>query len=536
MSVIIILIYIICGLYLFFNFKRDIHIFQQNSYRCSRFWHWLNNGNIMTSWRLTDVALVMLLLTPFVWFSIIAIPLVLVIKSIIIFRKKYKKPLVFTNRVWRLYICTCIIASIIYAGSIIAFYCDYFGMGPNPYYPVSWTMPPIVALLLSIFSWCIVMFADFVIKPVEKLINKRYYDDAKRILTSMPDLKIIGITGSYGKTSTKHYLQRILSEKYETLMTPGSYNTTMGVIRTVRELMKPYHEVFICEMGAKQRGDIKEICDLVNPDMGIITAVGPMHLETFKKMENVQATKFELADAVPSAGFVVVNNDFEYCAKRDVRNTRCIRYAVTNSKDAQYRVTDIEYSAQGTTFTINGSDGFSLTLNTRLIGESNLSNLMAAVIVARELDVPSECIQQAVSRIEQVEHRLSIKKTPKGITIIDDAYNSNPVGSRMAVEALGKFTNGRRIIVTPGMIELGVKQYDLNVKLGRNIAPNVDLVIIVGEYNRQAILEGIKAQNVLDDTQIIIVDSFNEAQSFLATTLKSGDTVLYENDLPDTFK
>ena len=158
-----------------------------------------------------------------------------------------------------------------------------------------------------------------------KSINNSYVNDARRIIGEMPSLKVVGITGSYGKTSTKHYLNRILSEQFNVVMTPGSFNTPMGVTRTIREMLKPYTEIFICEMGAKQRGDIKEICDIVHPQYGIITAVGEQHMESFKSIENVQRTKFELADALPADGFCVVNDDFPYVANREVDNTSCLR-------------------------------------------------------------------------------------------------------------------------------------------------------------------------------------------------------------------
>lgn len=372
-------------------------------------------------------------------------------------------------------------------------------------------------------------------KPVEASINKKYYNEAAHILNSMPDLKIIGITGSFGKTSTKHYLHRILSEHYDVLMTPGSYNTPMGVIRTIREMMQPYNQVFICEMGAKQIGDIKEICDLVHPHMGIITAVGPMHLESFKTIENVQKTKFELIDALPSDGTAIINNDFEYCANRTINNVNTIRYAVSSLENADYKAHNVQYSPLGTTFTISGPNDFKIELATQLIGECNISNLVAAVIVAIKLGVPAERIKYAVGRIEQVEHRLNLKRTAGGVNIIDDAFNSNPTGSKMAVDALSQFSTGKRIIVTPGMIELGERQYELNKELGAYIGGKVDIAIIVGSYNRDAIIEGIKSSEFNEDG-LYIVDSFNEAQSLLSQKLTSGDTVLYENDLPDTFK
>ena len=379
------------------------------------------------------------------------------------------------------------------------------------------------------------MLTVVILTPVENAINRRFYNEAASILRSMPDLKIVGITGSFGKTSTKHYLHRILSETYDVLMTPGSYNTPMGVRRTIREMMKPYNQVFICEMGAKQVGDIKEICDLVHPHMGIITAVGPMHLESFRSIENVQATKFELADALPADGLAVINNDFEYCANRKVSNVNALRYAVSNPDNADYKAVDVQYTPYGTTFRIVGPNSFSIDLKTQLIGECNISNLIAAVIIAIKLDVPADRIQYAVAQIEQVEHRLNLKRTAGGVNIIDDAFNSNPAGSRMAVDVLSHFNTGKRIIVTPGMIELGDKQYELNKALGEHIGRNLDVAIIVGEYNRQALLEGVKTGQIAEEN-ILAVDSFNEAQALLARILQSGDTVLYENDLPDTFK
>ena len=351
----------------------------------------------------------------------------------------------------------------------------------------------------------------------------------------MPDLKIIGITGSYGKTSTKHYLQRILSEQFDTLMTPGSFNTTLGVIRTVREYLKPYNEVFIVEMGAKQKGDIKEICDLVHPSIGIITAVGPQHLESFKTLENVRDTKFELADALPADGLAVLNDDFGMVANRDVTNTHVKRYAVKNTTNASFTAEDIVYSSSGTRFAVRGPEGFEMIVETKLVGECNIANLLAAIIVALELGMNTEKIRYAVSQIEQVEHRLSIKRTPGGVTILDDAFNSNPSGSAMALDVLAMMQGGRRIVVTPGMIELGESQYNLNYQVGRHIAECADLAFVVGLYNREAIVKGI-CEGGMDESKIHTFNSFAEAQTFLNGNLKSGDFVLYENDLPDTFK
>ncbi len=525
-----IIIYAICGIYMILNFKYDIQMFQQNSYRPERYWKWLKM-NFTSMWRLVDLAALFLIFSIMLISPLSAgiVAIMAIIKIWLILKKKYKKPLVFTKRVWRLYSLTAILASASYVAVAIA---SAKSGGWLNYSPNTLTLG--FLFVLTILSFVPMLVAYTMLIPVEKMIQQRYVNDAKRILKSMPDLKIIGITGSYGKTSTKHYLHRILSEKYDVLMTPGSFNTPMGVVRTIREYMKPYNEVFICEMGAKQKGDVKEICDIVHPDMGIITAVGPMHLESFKTIENVQSTKFELADALPADGVAVINNDFEMCANREVSNTGVIRYAVTNPSNADYVATNVQYTPQGTSFIVSGPDGFSLPLETRLLGECNVSDLLAAVCIALQLGVEPEKIRYAVGSIEQVEHRLSMKQTPGGVTIIDDAFNSNPAGSKMAVDVLSHFKNGKRIIVTPGMIELGDKQFELNKNLGKNIGANVDIAIIVGEYNRTPLSEGIRESGFKTDN-LYEVDTFNDAQALLSSILRKGDTVLYENDLPDTF-
>lgn len=529
----LIAIYILCGVYLLLNFKYDLQMLQQNSYRPERYWRW-QKSRLSTGWRMTDVAMIFLLLSTLLTTELVAIIVTAVCmwKTIAIFRRKSKKPLVFTKRVWRLYTVTGVLALAIYLAAIISFGggTDHVGFYRGPAVALS------MLLLETAFSWAIVMVATIILTPVEKMINNRYRNEAVRILKSMPDLKVVGITGSYGKTSTKHYLYRILSEHYETLMTPGSYNTPMGVIRTVREMMKPYTEVFICEMGAKQLGDIKEICDMVDPACGIITAVGPMHLETFKSLDNVAKTKFELADAIPSTGFVIVNNDFEAAAERPVHNCECIRYGVSNPENCDYIAINITYSHEGSRFTVcEVKTGREMDFTTRLVGECNISNLMASIIMALRLGVPEDKVRLAVSRIEQVEHRLSVKRTPGGVTIIDDAFNSNPSGSKMAMEVLGSFREGKRIVVTPGMIELGAKQDELNEELGRHIGGNVDVAIVVNDVNRESITKGILSTG-FNKKNLHQASDFADAQRILSGIVASGDTILYENDLPDSFK
>jgi len=512
-----------------FQIKRQLMMFQQNSYRPDRYALWRKEaGESTKADRLISLIFLFVCLAPMIpgIVPVCAAIAFAVWEGYKLLSAKYKKPLVFTNRALRTYILALVLEAIIVCLPL-------FVQGEG-----RWSgLPGCLALAFACYaiSDIIMLVANTLLKPVEKSISKKYYDEAASILKQMPDLKVIGVTGSYGKTSTKHYLHRILSEQFDVAMTPGNFNTTLGVVRTIRENLKPYNQVFIVEMGAKQSGDIKEICDLVHPAIGIVTAVGPMHLETFGSIENVQRTKFELVDALPADGLAVVNNDFEKIADRKVDNAECLRYTAADDKAADYRASDIKYDHNGTTFSICDKSGLVLTLSTPLVGRCNVSNLIAAVIVALKLGVPADKIRYAVSKIQQVEHRLSLKRLPSGITLIDDAYNSNPQGSAMALEVLAGFAPGKRIVITPGMIELGEKQHELNANFGELIARNADIAIVVGEYNRDAILEGINRAGMSKDS-VHEVATFAQANALMLKIAVSGDAVLIENDLPDTFK
>ena len=500
--------------FLFATMRYSVQMFQQNSYRVERYNRWLrSSGEWLSRANLVSVlGGVALTLLPH-WGVMLLFGAWMLVIAIAEFSIKYKIKLVYTMRVKRLmatrFVVTFAIVALVH---IFATRYTYLAM-----------------MLLCVDYWTIL--ANLINKPLENAITRWYYNDAKRILRSMPHLKIIGITGSFGKTSTKHFLHRILSERYNVLMTPGNFNTTLGVVRTVREHLKPHHEVFIVEMGAKQRGDIKEICDLVCPDMGIVTSVGEMHLETFGSVENVARTKFELIDALPEGGFGIVNIDSDAAHNHIKANgIKVNTYSIDNC-EADYRATEIVYSPQRTTFSVESAD-----YATHLLGRGNILNITAALAVAERMGVSVEARRRGVKQIEQVEHRLSMRSSG-GITILDDAYNSNPTGARMALEVLSGFdTAGARYVVTPGFVEMGAKQYDNNRAFGRDIAASkVDAVFVVNEVNREAITTGLEAGGY-DMARVSTVASFKEAMAELQPRLKAGDVVLYENDLPDSFK
>lgn len=494
-------------------------MFQQNSYRNERYNRWLKQSGEWHS-RANLLAVVGAVVTLFThhWSVLVLLGLWMTVIAVAEFSIEYKIKLAYTMRVKRLLLTRYLLVALAMVGA--------------SYLDDRFVIP--LLLLMTLDYW--IILANAINRPLEKAITRWYYNDAKRRLRSMPHLKIIGITGSFGKTSTKHFLYRILSERYNVLMTPGNFNTTLGVVRTVREHLKPHHEVFIVEMGAKQRGDIKEICDLVCPEMGIITSVGEMHLETFGSVENVARTKFELIDALPEGGVGVVNIDSE-AAYRHLKsnNIKALTYGIENA-EAEYRATNIAYSATETTFALSHDGRVDEGYATHILGRGNILNITAALAIAEHLGVSVDACRRAVKQIEQVEHRLSMRSSG-GITILDDAYNSNPTGARMALEVLHDFaTEGKKYVVTPGFVEMGAKQYENNRLFGSDIAhANPDGVFVVNEVNREAITTGL-SEGGYDSAKVATVASFQEAMAALQPQLKAGDVVLYENDLPDSFK
>ena len=507
---------IVAAIFFLIMAKYDIHMFQLSSYRYSRYFRWLVPGNLVSEKRTMALLMIIPALVPY-YLGIGFATGVAGVALARAWKEKFKTPLVYTMRVKRLFATNIILFAVIVTLAIL--------------FAGAWAMTVIgVTLLLSNM---LMLLANFINTPIEKAINRGYYNDAKRIIESHKDLIIIGVTGSFGKTSTKNYLAGILAEKYNVLVTPGNFNTLLGVIRTIREQLRPYHQVFIVEMGAKQKNDIKEICDLVHPTIGIVTAVGEMHLETFKNIQNIQDTKFELINSLPANGLGIINNDSEYIRSYNGITSPCkvIRYAVEGQGD--YKASNIAYNAGGVSFDIDGKEQYS----TRLLGTGNLLNILASIAVADHLGVPANKQKNAIARLQPVEHRLSMKVSG-GITVLDDAYNSNPQGARMALEVLRDFKmneGNKRIVITPGFVEMGTRQAQANKELGQRIAQCCDYAIIVNATNREAIKSGIEEQG-FPTGKYFLADSLNHAHAHLAQILKAGDVVLYENDLPDNFK
>lgn len=499
-----------------------MHMFQQNSYKPREYREWMqvhsNVGRLLGKclYAIVSVPLVIIGNT-----ATVIIACLMNLMTILVNKpRKAKKPLVYTKRVNRMLTTT----GILYAIGIICALCV-----PDYRFRVLET----VLLALFILQPFLVLLVNWLNKPVEKVVNQHFIHDAARILREMPDLKIIGVTGSYGKTSVKYFLNTLLSSQFNVLPTPGNFNTTLGVVRTIREQMKPFHEIFICEMGAREVGDIKEICDLVHPDYGIITSIGPQHLQSFHTIDNIIGTKFELADAVKDNGTVFLNYDNEYIRGRRL-NQKAVTYGTAgNGSDTNYCAYDISVSPDGSSFKMKDVSGEETIFHTRLVGNHNVQNIAGAIAVANTLGIPMSKLIYPVKQLESVPHRLQLLKQGNRI-ILDDSYNSNKNGFKAALDTLSMFKE-LRILMTPGMVELGAKQYDENKEVGVYAADKCDYAVLVGKEQTKPIQDGLKEAGFAEN-RMIVVDTLQEAfQMVNAIPNEKQKVVLIENDLPDNY-
>ena len=305
----------------------------------------------------------------------------------------------------------------------------------------------------------------------------------------------------------------------------------MGITRTIREMYKPIYQVFICEMGADHVGEITYLMDFVKPKYGIVTSIGPQHLNTFGNLDNIIKEKMEEIERLPKDGVGIINLDNEYIANYKINNTcKVVSVGIENDK-ADYSAYGIKYSNTGTTFKVK-LDGKTATFKTILLGSHNVTNILCGIALARELGLSKEEIIDGVANIKQVQHRLEIKKI-NGFTFIDNAFNSNPVGCKKSLEVLSMM-NGKRVIVTPGLVDLGKEEANENYAFGAYMKDRADNVILVGEKNTEAIYRGLKDSG-FDMNNVKVVNSEKEAFNEVYTKYSVKDTILLENDLPDAF-
>lgn len=454
-----------------------------------------------------------------------------VIRARRVIRRPQIKPLVFTSRARRLFavavLLGALIAGVAFAVALVA---D----------PVAGALA--LALLgagLLVLTPELLGLANLVLRPVQKLDNARFERRARRKLAQIGPL-VIGITGSYGKTTTKGCVAQVADLAGPTLPTPASFNSYLGVIRTINENLRPNHRTFVVEMGAYRRGDIAELCELVAPKIGILTAIGPAHLERFGSLDETERAKGELGEALPADGTFITRADDERCRRAAERSPAKVRlFAPEPHPDADAWAEGLELRDGRTHFQLclrAGAETLRAPVKARLLGKHNVANLLAAAVVGSELGLAPEQIARALGQVAAPEHRLStIVNRAAGIVVIDDAYNSNPSGAAAALEVLATHPGQRRVLVTPGMVELGEQQDAENERFGAAAAEVCDVVVLVGEEQTAPIRRGLEAAGFPAEGLRIVADS-GGAQKLLAESSRAGDVILFENDLPDLYQ
>ena len=517
--------------------QRSMHMYQLNGYQRLSYTNYLR-VNRRESWsakRIVPTVLLMIGTSPLLfgyhwWLVLLATGLFVLINR----PPKAKKPLVYTPRVKRMMVTAGVVLVLWNLLTYALLALTFVGLWGGGKLSGVLFMTAVVIFALRVpvqillQPWLVMLYSA-INSPMEKAINQHYYNEADRILKDSPNLTVIGITGSYGKTSVKYFLNQLLSVKYDVYMTPGNYNTTLGVIRSVREGLRPTHEIFLCEMGARHVGDIAEICELAHPDMGIITSIGPQHLETFGSVENIVGTKLELADAVKGHGPVFLNFDSALIAQH-AYDQEVVTYG-QNGKD--YAVSDVHIGRSGSIFTVTAPDGTAQEYRTRLLGSANVQNIAGAVAVAHRMGVTLKAMVPAVRQLEGAPHRLELKQAGD-ITIIDDAYNSNPAGAAVALETLG-LCRGGRIVITPGLVELGEKELEYNRILGTQAAANCDLLILVGDQPRTEAIEAGAKEAGLAETAVLRAATVQDAMVMARSARLDDKMVLLLNDLTDNY-
>lgn len=486
------------GVWQFFRLRRALHVFQLEGYKRRRFLEWCR-ANAGRAWFLSSSGV-------------------------------EKKPLVMTGRAWRILVtATALSVALVLIPSGVV----HVWAGGFPYDISTWAL---MTILLTIGAPLVLVGADLAMTPVQAVINARFKRGAARKLSSIAPA-VIGVTGSFGKTSTKFAIASLLGDSSEVLATPGSFNTPLGLTRTINEHLSVAHRYLVAEMGAYREGEIAELCDLVHPTIGVLTAIGPAHLDRFGSMDAIRRAKYEIVTSLPPDGTAIMNvDDREVRALADrTKDVRVVRYGIDSSGSPDVTATGIEVGNEGTSFTVTDTrTNDSVAVSTRLLGRHSIGHVLAGIATALVTGRRLSEMAAPVSALEPVEHRLQLIEGTGGITVIDDAFNSNPEGAAAALDVLESMSARRKIVVTPGIIELGPLQEQENERFGERAAAVADVVIVVAKVNRAAIVAG--AQRVPDGAKVFAVDTLSQATAKFPELVGPGDVVLFENDLPDQFE
>ena len=521
------LLFIAFGVYTYFvaiSTKKALHMFQQNRYELVRFRQW-QKVNVTKTYPLSVVVcwFIIALLSLFLKTLEIRLFIIIVILvlQIINLANKNKsltiiKPLVYTNRVKR-QIAVYVVLYLLFVWG--AFYTI------NNYY-----LFILILFAFNIYQMHIISLVSIIIYPVENFFKQKFVSKAKKKLNDNKLMTTIGITGSYGKTSSKNIINEVLSKKYYCLITPASYNTPLGISITLNNNLQAIHEIFICEMGADKVGEITELFNFVHPKIGVVTSIGQQHLSTFKTQDNIIHEKMQMVELMPADGLVILNKDEKYIREYQITSqAKQIWYGINHEADIM--ATNIKYSKEGSSFdvVINGE---SYSFKTKLLGLHNIYNILAALAIGLHFEIRIADLQLAVKQLSYVPNRLEIKKQ-NGYTIIDNAFNSNPISSKMSLDVLSGMPN-LRICITPGLIDLGEKQEYYNKEFGKYFKGRCDKVILVGRRQTKAIYQGLEESGFVMKN-VYVVNKIYDAYNLLSRIKEPDCYVLFENDLPDAF-
>lgn len=376
------------------------------------------------------------------------------------------------------------------------------------------SMIPVVSMMIILL----------LVNPIFERKNKKFIEKCQRKLRASC-VVTIGITGSFGKTGCKNILAAMLRERYAVVATEKNYNTPMGVAMTI-DKMSGDEDYLIAEMGARKKGDVAELCDLVRPEYAIVTGVCPQHLATFRSLHNIYEEKNELPKR--TAGFTVFNAVDVYAAKM-YRESKKEKILCCLTEKGDVFADNIVLSPTGTTFELHFKEqGETISVETKLLGRHNVINVCLCAALARKLGVTAEEISRAVRNLTPVPHRLEYSYK-NGIHILDDGYNGNERGVSYAMEVLDAF-EGRKIIVSQGIAEGGRKRKELNRKIGERIASHADVIVLCGP-NRKDLLIGLKEGKF--DGKVYVEKNLLSAQKKFRKWIGPGDVVLLQNDMPD---
>lgn len=531
--------------FLFFAFRRlltFLHLFQQEEYDNGRFLVWLGRRRAFD--RRLSAALVGAGAVGAIIGGAIGPPLTLGLGALAALvvgfheadpRKEGKKPLNLTKRASRILGVALGLVVLLLAIGVLELSFTVQGR-------LSSIVTVVVALALVQAMPLFLVGANLLLFPFERRVNEGFLQEARAILARQKPT-LIAVTGSYGKTSTKHILAHILSTAVPTLATPGSVNTPLGIARIVREQLKPHHRFFVVEMGAYGVGSIARLCALAPPDLAAITAVGSAHRERFKSQETVAQAKFEIAEATLSRkGRVVLHADAIPAQLRAARVAAAPSRYVLVGQDAVvvgaegYHIEAAKQTAAGIAFTLSHK-GARYAIAAPVYGLHQIGNVAIAFALAVELGIPADTAVAALRTLPQVPHRLQVTANPGQATVIDNSYNSNPVGFASALELLAHLAgeSRRRILITPGMVELGDQHHAEHRRLGRLAGDLVDVAVVIGAERIPSFVEGFEAGD-RPGRKLERVASFAEAKAWLERNARPQDVILYENDLPDLYE